>query len=371
MTHSNDDLQNITQEVLEMQDYSITGNIIPMEWYKIFTRENGKPHTTAIIILSDIVYWYRPTEIRSEQTGEVVGYKKKFRGDFFQRQTKAYSETYGFSEKQVREALKYLEDKGIIQRHFREIKINLGIDEGVLTNRQFIQLFPSVLKSFSKSLYLSTLKSIPPHAKDTYTDTITDNKAIASQASNEAKKERTQSVQEKKASEQEKTIILKRLKILENLGLNENTHRTLASSYNYEDLLKAIHLANKRSDSISDINQWLTSCLKNRYWEDGEKTKKEVSINERSRLFNYLQVAYDCVRTQSDLYERVDITASKIVAQRSSECVTICIDEINQHRFENLMLMLRHNLGKYCNVTLETVTMDDGKTNTFKIKDIS
>lgn len=37
-----------------------TGNVIPAAWYRTITRDNGKPNLTAIIILSDVVYWYRP-----------------------------------------------------------------------------------------------------------------------------------------------------------------------------------------------------------------------------------------------------------------------------------------------------------------------
>ena len=35
-----------------------TGNVIPAAWYRTITRDNGKPNLTAIIILSDVVYWY-------------------------------------------------------------------------------------------------------------------------------------------------------------------------------------------------------------------------------------------------------------------------------------------------------------------------
>ena len=37
------------------------GNITPLEWYKHIKFANGKADTIAITILSDIVYWYRPT----------------------------------------------------------------------------------------------------------------------------------------------------------------------------------------------------------------------------------------------------------------------------------------------------------------------
>ena len=57
-----------------MAEISITGNIIPQEWYKHIVRKNGKPHLLAITILGDIVYWYRPTEVRDEVTGHTTGF---------------------------------------------------------------------------------------------------------------------------------------------------------------------------------------------------------------------------------------------------------------------------------------------------------
>ena len=56
---------------------NISGNIIPQVWYRTIIRESGKPNLTAIIILADIVYWYKPTEIRDEGTGQVIGGKKE------------------------------------------------------------------------------------------------------------------------------------------------------------------------------------------------------------------------------------------------------------------------------------------------------
>ncbi len=31
------------------------------------------------MFLADIVYWYRPTEVRDELTGQIVGYKTKIK----------------------------------------------------------------------------------------------------------------------------------------------------------------------------------------------------------------------------------------------------------------------------------------------------
>ena len=49
-----------------------TGLLWKTIWAKTICYENGKPNWNAINILSDIVYWYRPTEIRDEVTGNFV-----------------------------------------------------------------------------------------------------------------------------------------------------------------------------------------------------------------------------------------------------------------------------------------------------------
>lgn len=58
---------------------NISGNVIPQMWYRTIIRESGKPNLTAIIILADIVYWYKPTELRDENSGQVVAVKKSLK----------------------------------------------------------------------------------------------------------------------------------------------------------------------------------------------------------------------------------------------------------------------------------------------------
>ena len=65
-----------------MHQINITGNVIPMIWFEQIRFSNGKPNTNAIMILADIVYWYRPIEERDEQTGRVVELKKSSRQIF-------------------------------------------------------------------------------------------------------------------------------------------------------------------------------------------------------------------------------------------------------------------------------------------------
>ena len=84
----------------KMQKYVPTaGNYIPLSWHKTITRENGKPYPTAIMILSDIVYWYRPREVRDESTGLVVRAEKKFKADFLQRSYQQLADLFGYSKR--------------------------------------------------------------------------------------------------------------------------------------------------------------------------------------------------------------------------------------------------------------------------------
>jgi hypothetical protein len=68
-----------------LAEMSISGNVTPVNWYKTILRENGKPYLLAICVLSEIVYWYRPVEVRDEHSGMTIGYRRKFREDLLQK----------------------------------------------------------------------------------------------------------------------------------------------------------------------------------------------------------------------------------------------------------------------------------------------
>ena len=111
---------------------NISGNIIPQVWYRTIIRESGKPNLTAIIILADIVYWYKPTEIRDEGTGQVIGVRKKFKSDLLQRSYQQISEQFGISKKEATNAVVFLEKLGVVKRVFRTISMNGIVVNNVL-----------------------------------------------------------------------------------------------------------------------------------------------------------------------------------------------------------------------------------------------
>ena len=125
------------ETVDKMHTVNLTGNVIPHIWYKKIVRENGKPNHLAISLLADIVYWYRPVEIRDEATGNIIGLQKRFKSDMLQKTYDQYADFYGESDRSVRAALKHLEDMGLIRREFRTITLS---NEMKVPNVMFIAL---------------------------------------------------------------------------------------------------------------------------------------------------------------------------------------------------------------------------------------
>ena len=122
-------------------NFNFEGNIIPVNWFSTFKLSNGKPDVNAIIILSEIVYWHRPSVIRDEETGSIKGIKKKFKADLLQRSYGSFSDQFGLTKIQVRDALDRLESFGVIKKHFRTITVN----NTKLNNVLFIDLVTPVL----------------------------------------------------------------------------------------------------------------------------------------------------------------------------------------------------------------------------------
>ncbi len=124
---------------------NISGNVIPQMWYRTIVRESGKPNLTAIIILADIVYWYKPTEIRDENSGQITAVKKKFKADLLQRSYQQISEQFGISKKEATNAVIFLEKLGVVKRIFRTVTIN-GL---VVNNVLYLELNVSRLRELT------------------------------------------------------------------------------------------------------------------------------------------------------------------------------------------------------------------------------
>lgn len=128
-----------------MSRLQITGNVIPVPWFRTIRKETGKPNLNAIIILADIVYWYRPVEVRDEATGQLIGLKKRFAADLLQRNYQQMADQFGITKRDTTNAVVELEKLGVIRRVFRTVERGGHPVPNVL----FIELDVDVLESLT------------------------------------------------------------------------------------------------------------------------------------------------------------------------------------------------------------------------------
>ena len=92
----------------ELGTWNIVGNVVVPEWYRTLQTDRGTSNMLAANILADIVYWYRPTEIRDEQTGYVTGWQKKFKGEQLQKSYQQYADYFWQPKRSIKTAIDYL-----------------------------------------------------------------------------------------------------------------------------------------------------------------------------------------------------------------------------------------------------------------------
>jgi hypothetical protein len=124
------------------QEYILSGNITPSQWYQEFTTTKGTPDLALISVLSEIIYWYRPKRIKDPATGDIT-YVAKFLGDAWQTSYEHFQRRLGFNREKLRRIFVKLEQMGICLREFRDVKLR----GQTYNNRLFIHLSSSFLDS--------------------------------------------------------------------------------------------------------------------------------------------------------------------------------------------------------------------------------
>lgn len=132
--------------VMQVGEMSFEGNIIPQSWFEHLKYPSGKPYLTAIVILSEIVYWFRPREIRDERTGRPICYEKKFKGDALQRSYESFANQFGFTKREATDAIKYLVSEGILRSELRTVTFD---NKFKFPNVMFLTVVPECLREIT------------------------------------------------------------------------------------------------------------------------------------------------------------------------------------------------------------------------------
>ena len=89
-----------------------TGTFVPSDYNKIITTPSGRPDSTAINLLSEIVYLHKPSKF---------GYDKKFSGDLLNLRYSDLESKFNKSHESIRRAFVKLESLGLIKRSYQKV----------------------------------------------------------------------------------------------------------------------------------------------------------------------------------------------------------------------------------------------------------
>lgn len=95
---------------------------IPETWFSAIKYPGGKPYFLAMLILADLISWYKRTEVVNEETGLLTGYKKKFRDDMLQRSYNQIATKFTCSNREAKAAVDTLKALGLLRTEFRHFK---------------------------------------------------------------------------------------------------------------------------------------------------------------------------------------------------------------------------------------------------------
>ena len=169
---------------------NFAGNMIPHSWFQTIVKgKTNKPDLVAIMILSEIVYWYRGFEMKDEDTLKVTGYMKRFKADKFQISSRVLADRFGFSQRQVSDAISRLRDSKLITTEYRD----LNLQSGTINNVQYIEPKPIEIEKITfqpddtprKNLRYPSQKNTTPLA-EIYDVTETTNSNHKQQTTNES-----------------------------------------------------------------------------------------------------------------------------------------------------------------------------------------
>lgn len=122
MSETNTQEHNWSETIDNVASLNLEGNIIPHCWYNHICFPSGKPDLIGMMILAEIVYWYRPKAIKCESTGKLLGQTKRFSGDMLQRSLKSFAEQFGITKRQAQDALMRLKKLGVVETQLRTVR---------------------------------------------------------------------------------------------------------------------------------------------------------------------------------------------------------------------------------------------------------
>jgi DNA-binding FadR family transcriptional regulator len=141
-----------TQDTLHARDVidaisalDIRGVIVAHSWFAAIKSETGAPLPLAVMVLADIVHFYKPSEQYDEHSGRLIVHKR-FRAHKLQRSASHYARLFGVSKSAAREAIQRLVALGLITS---EIVAREVINGAVYANVQYLEPVPDAVAAIT------------------------------------------------------------------------------------------------------------------------------------------------------------------------------------------------------------------------------
>jgi hypothetical protein len=129
-----------TTQQYQDTDFLLPGNVIPHFWYSKFKEESGGPDLISITILSEIVFWFRPSTYRLPY---ITHNLPQLNESALAISYEYLEQKFCLGKERVRRALVRLEAHNIITREVRNTKLS----SGKRGNQLFIHLEEDFLNS--------------------------------------------------------------------------------------------------------------------------------------------------------------------------------------------------------------------------------
>lgn len=248
----------------------LEGNVVPHKWFEHIRFGNGKPDLSAIIILSEIVYWYRPVYKKDEATGKLLGARKRFKSDLLQRSYDSFSDQFGLSKRQAKEAIVRLEELGFIKRHFRTIEAN----NTKLNNVLFIELLHSNVIAMTFQSYTSDIETsevshhnVTPMTLESQTNTEITTETTTENIKNNSRKRQKRIYEE--TSDEMKLVDF----FISEIRRNDAHFKEPNKQSWCDEFRKIIELDKRDKREIAELIRWVQ---KNDFWKANVLSPKKL-----------------------------------------------------------------------------------------------
>ena len=124
----------------------IRGVTVPHSWFQHITTASGETLALAILILADVVHFYKPSEQYDEDTGRLHVHKR-FRGAKLQRSAGFYANLFGCSKTAARESIQRLVALGLLTQ---EVTPQVVVNGVLMTNVQYLEPVPDGVRRITE-----------------------------------------------------------------------------------------------------------------------------------------------------------------------------------------------------------------------------